>query len=125
MQRVWIDGQGGNANPGWPMFDLRGVRGCKIDGWLLRRSIKDKSPWIALGAGLDNVQISNIEFWANPVPAVGVQSATGQENRAGNVIPENLTYAEQPVTHAVNAANLATRNIKGKSIARESTKGRP
>lgn len=50
------------ANLGWPMFDLRGVRGCKIDGWLLRREKRKDSPFITLGTGVDNVQINNAEF---------------------------------------------------------------
>ena len=98
---------------GWPMFELRGVTGCKIDGWLLRRSINDASPFFRLGAGLDNVQISNIEFWANPVPAIGIQSAAGAESCAGNVILENLTHSEQPVRYILNAEELSTRNVKG------------
>jgi len=101
------------SNSGWPMFDLRGVRGCKVDGWVLHRSVQDDSPFIALGAGLDNVQISNVDFRANPVAAVGVQSAAGPENRAGRVILENLTHGEHPVNHAINAADPAVRNVKG------------
>ncbi len=101
------------SNAGWPMFDLRGVRGCKVDGWVLHRSVQDDSPFIALGAGLDNVQISNVEFSRNPVAAPGVQSAPGPENRAGRVILENLTHGEHPVNHAINAADPAVRNVKG------------
>ena len=101
------------SNAGWPMFDLEGVRGCTIDGWLLRRSVEDSSPFVALGSGLDNIQISNIEFWANPVPAIGIQSAAGAESRAGNVILENLTHWEQPVRYILNAEELSTRNVKG------------
>ncbi len=102
-----------HKNASGPLFSLSGVHGCKIDGWLLRRSIEDDSPFIVLGAGLDNVQISNVEFLADPVAMVGVQSAAGPENRAGRVILENLTHGEHPVNHAINAADLAVRNVKG------------
>ncbi len=102
-----------HRNARGPLFDLRGVRGCKIDGWLLRRSIEDESPFIVLGAGLDNIQISNVGFWGSPVAAVGVQSAAGPENRAGQVILENLTHGEHAVNHAINAADLAVRNVRG------------
>ena len=101
------------AHQGRPVFDLKQTKGCKIDGWILVRSSSDKSPFIALGAGLDNIQVSNVEFFSN-VPATGVSCVPGAKNRVGNLILENLTDGGQPVNHVVNAANPATRNVKGK-----------
>ena len=101
------------AHQGRPVFDLNRTTGCIIDGWYLRRSSSDKSPFIALGGGLDNIQVSNVEFLSN-VAATGVSSAPGANNRVGNLILENLTDGGQPVNHMVNAVDLATRNVKGK-----------
>jgi len=99
------------AHPGRPMFDLKNTHGCTIDGWALRRSVQDKSPFIVLGPGMQNVQISNIGF-LNDVPAIGVRSDPGA--KPGNLILENLAARGQAVDHMVSATNLATRNIQGK-----------
>jgi len=104
------------AHKGRPMFDIKNTKGCTIDGWILRRSIQDDAPFVVLGPGLQNVQISNIEF-LNDVPAVGVQSKADAKSQPGNLILENLAYTGQPVRYEVSATNLSTRNIHGKLVA--------
>lgn len=99
------------AHQGRPVFDLKNTSGCTIDGWYLRRSSKDKSPFISLGTRLGSIQVSNIEFVSN-VPAIGVSCAS--KDRAANLILENLSAGDKPVNHTVTADNLATRNVKGK-----------
>ena len=99
------------AHPGRPMFDLKNTHGCTIDGWALRRSVKDKSPFIVLGPGMQNVQISNVGF-LNDIPAIGVRSEA--RARPTNLIMENLAPRGPAVNHSVSAVNLATRNIQGK-----------
>ena len=119
-----INFYGGRINqyalPGRAMFDLKNTQGCTIDGWLLLRSVQDASPFIVLGAGLQNVQISNIEFW-NDVPAIGVRSAAGTQ--PGNLILENLAHRGPAVNHQVSATNLAQRNIQGKVDAPRESDG--
>jgi hypothetical protein len=113
-----INFYGGRVNqyalPGRAMFDLKNTQGCTIDGWLLIRSVKDASPFIVFGAGLQNVQISNIEFW-NDVPAIGVRGDAGAQ--PGNLILENLWSRGPAVNHQVSATNLSQRNIQGKVTA--------
>ena len=101
------------AHQGRPVFDLSRTQGCTVDGWYLRRSSGDKSAFVTLGPGLDNIRISNIEFASN-VAAIGVQSEKGRGSRAGNVVLENLTAGGRGLTHAVNATDLAARNVEGK-----------
>jgi hypothetical protein len=105
------------AHKGYPVFDLVGTKGCIIDGWILNRSSRDKSPFIALGTDLNNIQVSNVQFHSN-VAATGVSSAAGAKSKVPNLILENLTPGSHPVKHVVNAANLATRNVQGEVKSR-------
>jgi hypothetical protein len=100
------------AHKGLPIFELADTRGCIIDGWLMKRYSEDTSPFITLGAGLHNVQISNIEFASN-ISATAVSSKPGPENKVSRLILENLIAVGGQLDYLLNATDLETRNVEG------------